>query len=210
MAAVDKPAGLLVHPTYEAKDRVTCMNLLRNELGCWVYPAHRLDRGTSGVVLFGLSGQVAAALQACFRERTVEKVYQAIVRGYIAESGEVERALDGQPAQTSWRVLERFELPDAVGPFASVRYSFVELRPRTGHRHQLRRHMRGLNHPILGDTKHGDSDHNRYARSAHGFGRMALAARRLALPHPFSPGPLVLEAPLAGEIEELLVRLRGC
>lgn len=206
---MDKPSGLLVHPTYEAKDRVTCMNLLRNELGCWVYPAHRLDRGTSGVVLFGLSSEVAAGLQLAFRERRVEKLYWALVRGHPPETGEVDRALDGQPAFTSWRVMERFELPDAVGPFASVRYSLVELRPRTGHRHQLRRHMRGLNYPILGDVKHGDSDHNRYLHTVHDFYRMALAARRIALPHPITGEPLVVEAELATEFEVLVGRFRA-
>jgi len=210
VAAVDKPAGLLVHPTYEAKDRVTCMNLLRNELGCWVYPAHRLDRGTSGVVLFSLSSEVASVLNAAFRERRVEKLYHALVRGHPPETGEEDRPLDGQPAFTAWRVLERFELPDAVGPFASVRYSLVELRPRTGHRHQLRRHMRGRNHPILGDVKHGDSEHNRYLREVHDFHRMALAARRLAVPHPVTGEELVLEAELAPELERMLARLRGC
>lgn len=185
------------------------MNLLRNELGCWVYPVHRLDRNTSGVVLFGLSSEMAGALQASFRERRVEKLYWALVRGHPPESGEVDRALDGQPAFTSWRVLERFSLPDPVGPFPGVRYSLLELRPRTGHRHQLRRHMRGVNHPILGDTKHGDSDHNRYLRATHDFHRMALAARRIALPHPATGEPLVVEADLAPELEGLLLRLRG-
>jgi tRNA pseudouridine65 synthase len=206
VCVIDKPAGLVVHASAQAGDRDTCLRWLRAQLGQRVYPVHRLDRGCSGALAFALDPEAARSLGEAFASRAVEKSYLAIVRGFPPESGRVERPLVDdrgveQEAATEWEVLARAEVDAPVGRYATARYSLVRARPETGRPHQLRRHLAGLGHPILGDAYHGDLRHNRFVRGRFGLARLALHAERLALPHP-GGGRVEVAASLPGELAE--------
>ena len=161
MIAVNKPPGLLVHPTRIAADATeSAMQLVRDQIGQWVYPVHRLDRKTSGILLFALNQEMQSALSFHFKESILLKRYVAIVRGYTDDEGEIDYALKNleekiQEAQTKYRLLRRTEIPLAYGKHSTSRYSLVELFPKTGRYHQLRKHMAHIFHPIIGDRPHG-------------------------------------------------------
>ena len=209
LVAIDKPPGLLVHRTQlAAHEDAAALQLLRNQLGRPVWPVHRLDRGTSGVLLFALSPGVASALGAMFEQGQMTKRYVALARGWpVAEEGLIDHPLArdpempsaGQPmlaAQTRWRVLERIEWPLASDPrFATTRVALLEAVPLQGRRHQIRRHLKHIAHPILGDATHGKGPLNRAVAAYLGVTRLWLHARLLALTHPVSGAALVLEVP---------------
>lgn len=214
LVALAKPSGLVVHRSQRAPERDTCQRLLRDQLGRRVWPVHRLDRGTSGVLLFALDALTARALAVAFAERRVRKTYLAITRGYAPEAGEVDHALTptegagvAAPAVTRFSCLARVELPHAVGRYASARYSLVRAEPLTGREHQVRRHLRHVAHPIVGDVTWGDSRHNRFFRERFGLRRLLLHALRLELCHPHDGRALVLRAPLPQELRALCVGL---
>lgn len=187
LLAINKPPGLLTHRSAQGRDRVTALSLLRDQLGHWVWPLHRLDRKTSGILLFAKNPEAAKEGYGRFARGSVRKSYLAIVRGWLREAGELDyplRNLDTgelQEAKTRYRPLGQVELPIAVPPFASSRYSFVEVQPLTGRTHQIRRHLRHLSHPIIGDTKHGEADHNRMFRAEFGWHRLFLHAHQIRL-----------------------------
>lgn len=213
LVAIAKPPGLLVHRTQlAAREDLAALQLLRDQLGQPVWPVHRLDRGTSGVLLFALSPMTASALGAMFEQGQMAKRYLALVRGWPRDDAGVvdhplardpERPSAGQPlleAQTRWRVLRRLEWPLATDPrFASTRASLMEAEPLQGRRHQIRRHLKHLAHPILGDATHGKGPINRAVAAYLGMQRLWLHAQRLALRHPHTGDELVIEAPLGGE-----------
>ena len=208
IVVVDKPDGVLVHRTRISRDHIFLVQLLRDQVGQFVYPAHRLDRPTSGVMVFGLSSEVAGTLGASFMERAVQKQYLAIVRGCTDESGRVSREIpdeDGTPqaAQTDYRLLASVELPVKVGPHESTRYSMVQAEPLTGRMHQIRRHLRSTSHPIIGDTEYGDGRHNRFFRQEYGVRRLLLHAYRLSFPHPRTGDLVSFEAPVPAEFVQL-------
>lgn len=197
LIAVSKPSGELVHPGW-ARGEPTTMTRLRDALGAWVYPVHRLDRPTSGVLIMGRDPTSAGALAAAFREGRVDKSYLALVRGAFPEAVDVdhpvrkaERGDERVPAETRFRRLALCE---------RARCSLVEAHPRTGRLHQIRRHLKHLSHPIVGDVTYGDGRVNRTFRADHGLHRLCLHAARLALPHPLSGAPLVIEAPLPPDL----------
>ncbi|GIV61955.1 MAG: tRNA pseudouridine synthase TruC [Rhodothermaceae bacterium] len=212
--AVNKPAGLLVHRSRIARDvRVFLLQELRNQVGQWVYPVHRLDRPTSGVLVFGLDPEAARRLGQMFMKRRVRKTYLAVVRGHPPRRGWVDHPLRepeeeapreavaaGKPpersALTLYRRLAEVELPFAVSRYPTSRYALVALRPRTGRRHQLRRHMKHIAHPIVGDKRYGDHRHNRFFREHFGCRRLLLHACRIAFRHPFTGNAVVVEAGL--------------
>lgn len=210
--AVDKPAGLLVHRTgLDAGETQFALQLLRDQLGRPVWPAHRLDKGTSGVLLFALDADTARSLNQAFEAPdAVSKTYRAVVRGWPPEAGLVDHPLkrmedDARPgrdevqaAQTRYRTLERYELPLPYGGFPTTRCALVELQPLTGRRHQLRRHMKHMAHPIIGDATHGKGALNRALAQLLGLQRLWLHASRLELQRPDAP-PLVIEAAPATE-----------
>lgn len=210
LVAIDKPSGVAVHRSDQVRDHAPALQRARNQIGQWVYPVHRLDRGTSGVLLFALSSEVAAQVGRALTDRTVQKRYLAVVRGYAPEHVELDYALredkhlPPQPAQTTVRRLQTVELPIAVGRYRTARYSLVELAPHTGRSHQLRKHMAHLRHPIVGDVRHGEGRHNRLFREHFGVRRLLLHAHRLVLPHPVDGTELSLQAPLAPELHDLL------
>ena len=220
LVAINKPSGLLVHRSMIAKHETRfAIQLLRDQLGQRVYPVHRLDRPTSGVLLFALSSAVAREVSELFQQKRVEKQYIALVRGWIKESGCLDyplkeqqdsytdsKASSDKPAQeavTRYRPLAHFELPYPVGRYDSVRYSWLELTPETGRKHQLRRHMAHLRHPIIGDTTHGDGKQNHFFWQHFSHQRLMLHASVLNLPIGGGETPLRLHAPLPGKWLEL-------
>ena len=215
LAIVHKPAGWLVHRTALDKGETRfVLQALRDQLGRPVWPLHRLDKGTSGVLAFALDAQAARTMGHRFESgEGLHKTYRAIVRGWPEDAGLIDHALKRMPddmrsereeyqaAQTAYRTLRRGELPLRHGAFDGTRWAEVELQPLTGRRHQLRRHMKHIAHPIIGDATHGKGPLNRAMAEHIGFNRLWLHAWRLALRHPVHDATLQIEAPLAPEWE---------
>ena len=186
------------------------MKMLRDQLGQWVYPVHRLDKPTSGVLLFALDSESARLMSEAFKEKKIQKKYIAIVRGYIDEEGFIDYALsvkldkitdkkasqdkDAEEAQTAYKRLATVELDKAVGKYEKTRYSLVELFPQTGRKHQLRRHMKHLSHHILGDTKYGRGEHNKMVRKYYDCHRLMLLSHGLKFIHPYTKEEVDLHA----------------
>jgi tRNA pseudouridine65 synthase len=199
---VDKPAGLLVHRSPLApKESVFALQVLRDQIGQRVYPCHRLDRPTSGLLLFALDAESLRFTQEELSRQRCEKAYSAVVRGWAQPSGTIDYALkseeppfQSQSARTEFQTLSKSEIPEAVGRYAQARFSLLELRPATGRKHQLRRHMAHLRHPILGDTRHGDGAQNRFLRSYCGEQRLMLRATKLSFTHRVSGKRLQVRA----------------
>lgn len=205
LVAVYKPAGWLVHRTgLDAHETRFVLQTLRDQLGCHVYPAHRLDKGTCGVLVMALHAQAAQRLGQAFAGQEVRKQYLALVRGWLPDAVEVDHALrpddapedaPAQPAQTSLRCLARLEWPEAFDPrHAATRVSLVEALPATGRRHQIRRHLKHVAHPIIGDATHGKGPLNRWWAERLGLQRLWLHAHALELAHPMTGEPLRFEA----------------
>ena len=215
LIAIDKPAGLLVHRTgLDTGETRFAVQLLRDQIGQPVWPLHRLDKGTSGVLLFALSAQVAGAVSSLFESNEgIAKTYRAVVRGWPPAEGVIDhpltrladdarataRALTVQPARTRFRTLGRWAVPLPYGDFAQTRCALLELQPETGRRHQLRRHCKHIGHPIIGDATHGKGPLNRALAGWLGLQRLWLHASTLALPHPVTGAPLLIKAALGAE-----------
>lgn len=211
LLAVHKPAGLLVHRSpidrHETEFALQYARSLNG--GDHVYPVHRLDRPTSGVLLFARDPDTARALGQAMMAGEVSKTYLAVVRGWPPEAGTIDYPLreepddkrkkhDPQPvreAVTHYRRLATTEIPVAIERYPTSRYSLVELHPETGRKHQLRRHMKHISHPIIGDANHGRGRHNRYFAERFGEGRLLLAATHLSFCHPVSGERICLCAP---------------
>ncbi|MCA9518016.1 MAG: pseudouridylate synthase [Myxococcales bacterium] len=205
LVVANKPSGLAVHRGW-AKDDAYLMTIVRDLVGAWVFPIHRLDRATSGVVLFGLTPEDAEAVQAQIRARAVDKRYLALVRGVMPEGPTVidrplatDKGGEPKPARTDVTRLWVFRR----------RYSLVEARPHTGRQHQVRRHLRGLSHPIIGDVRYGRGEENRAFRAEFGLERLALHAREVRCAHPRTGAPLTLSAPLPPDLAGPLAAM-GC
>lgn len=212
LVAIAKPAGMLVHRSdIDRHETQFVVQLLRNQLRQRVYPIHRLDKPTSGVLLFALNPETAGLVAEGFNQRKVSKGYLAIVRGYTDESGLIDYPLqrdsgfrqsatsaqvDSQEAITQYSRLATAELPIPVGRYETSRYSLISIQPETGRRHQIRRHMKHIFHPIVGDTTHGDGRHNAMFREQFSLQRLLLAAHRLAFDHPYNRKKLVIVCPL--------------
>lgn len=216
--AVHKPAGLLVHRTaLDSKESVALVQLLRQQIGFMVYPVHRLDRPTSGVILFALSSEAAQKISVEFSKHQVQKKYIALVRGHF--KGELlldyplKEELDDiadadsknnrtpQQAQTFFKCLAQTEIPEKVDRYPTSRYSLVEAYPKTGRKHQIRRHLRHLNHPIVGDVAHGDGQQNRYFENRFSNRRMYLCATELSFQHPYLNQPVSIETSLCEDFQ---------
>jgi tRNA pseudouridine65 synthase len=199
----------MVHRSRISTDTVFVADLLRAQLGRRVRAVHRLDRATSGALLFALDREAAADLGRQFSAGSVEKRYLAVVRGWVDDEGRIERPLQrprgvAQPALTRYRCLGRIELPVPVPPHASARYSFVQAMPETGRRHQIRRHFNGIAHPVVGDVNHGDRRHNRLFRARFGCHRLLLHAERLAFRHPDDGRWMIVRAPARADFRDVL------
>lgn len=213
LLAIDKPPGILVHPTRISEDRITILPLLRDQIGQRVYPLHRLDRGTSGVLVFGKNREAAASLGALFRSGEVKKQYQAVVRGYVAEEGQIDyplvRAVGKAPREaiTDYVRLSQTEMDFSVGKYPRSRYSLVNIHPHTGKFHQIRRHFSHIRHPVIGDKRHGDCKHNKYFSDVLGVHRMLLHASKLSFFYPSLGQSLDLEVPLDGVFQKTIAFL---
>jgi tRNA pseudouridine65 synthase len=208
LVAVDKLPGLLVHRTgLDSGETRFALQMVRDQLDRRVWPVHRLDKGTSGVLLFALDAQTARTMGLAFEAGAgLNKTYRAVVRGWPADEGLIDHPLRRMPddmrvqreeiqeAQTRFRTIERYELPLPQGKFPTTRCALVELQPLTGRRHQLRRHMKHLSHPIIGDATHGKGPLNRDLAALLGLQRLWLHAGRLELQHPVSGKSVVIEA----------------
>lgn len=218
--AVNKPAGLLVHKSpIDKHETQYAMQILRDQIGQWVYPLHRLDRPTSGVLLFGLSPNIAQLMGKQFEEHAIEKTYNAIVRGYIDQKGIIDHPIkptadfkqdkkrialkEPQHAVTHYRRLGTLEVDYAVDRFPTSRYSLVELSPQTGRKHQLRKHLKHLSHPIIGDPKYGKSKHNNFFKTHFNCHRLLLAATALRFTHPITDQTVCINAALGGVFLDL-------
>ncbi|MCH2665400.1 pseudouridine synthase, partial [bacterium] len=165
--AVNKRSGLVVHPTKLAPDAVAVLPSLRKQLGQYVYPVHRIDRGTSGIVLFGLEPEAARRFGELMQTREVDKQYLAVVRGVVDHPIEDADNANGKlDSVTEYRCVRRVEIPYAVGRYETSRYSLGIAKLLTGRRHQIRKHFAHLSHHVIGDTTYGDGDHNRLYRKA--------------------------------------------
>jgi tRNA pseudouridine65 synthase len=207
LVAIDKPPGLLVHPTsLDAHEERTALRLLEEQLGERLFPLHRLDKATSGVLLFGRSREAARYWGAAFEGGGVSKHYFALVRGWPPASGVIDYPLARDPelpsagqvrveATTRFERLACVEWPFQVdGKHAGSRYALMRVVPVTGRRHQIRRHFKHIAHPLVGDSTHGKGVHNRAVAAWLGVQRLWLHAASIEL-----PGGLRVEAPCGAE-----------
>lgn len=211
LVAINKPSGLLVHKSMIDKDEIYfAMAMLRDQIGQWVYPVHRLDKPTSGVLLFALDSYTAKLLGEQFAAHTIAKSYLAVVRGYTDEGGLIDYALsvkfdkmtdknaaqDKEPenAITEYKTLAHVELDIALGRYEKTRYSLVQLFPKTGRKHQLRRHMKHISHHILGDTNYGRGEHNKLIREKFECNRLLLHSNSLSIKHPYTNEEMIFRA----------------
>lgn len=191
IVAINKPNGLLVHKTRIAEEKKEfAVQQLRDQLGQRVYPLHRLDRKTSGVLLFALSSEVANAFRGIFENHQIQKRYLAILRGYIDDAGVIDHPIkdenktEAQDAVTHFKRLATTELSIPVGPYETARYSLVEAKPLSGRRHQIRKHFRHLRHPIIGDKQYGDRYHNAMFINNANCQNLLLHAHQVTFTHP--------------------------
>ena len=224
IVVIDKPSGLLVHRSLiDKRETRFALQMTRDQIGQYVYPVHRLDKPTSGVLVMALSSEVAAQLTEQFTQKQVGKKYVALVRGYTDDNGTIDYPLQEQldkiadkntkpdkPAQdavTHYKTLWKGEVPIPVGRYSSARYSLVSLTPETGRKHQIRRHMKHIFHPIVGDTTHGDGKHNTMFREQFALSRLLLVAKEIKFQHPATNQNLTITAPLGAEFERILAEL---
>lgn len=234
LIAVNKPAGLLVHRSeIDRHETRFAIQILRDQIGQHVHPVHRLDKPTSGVLLFALHAEAARGMMDLFTAhtqnsdtKTIQKTYLAVVRGYTSEQAvidyplkhEFDKMVDrkakldkaAQEAITHYQRLATVELPYPVGRYATTRYSLLQLTPQTGRKHQLRRHMKHIFHPIVGDTQHGDGKHNDFFRHQLDCRRLLLTASQLAFTHPLTQAPVVIQAPLDDSFQRIMTTLGWC
>jgi tRNA pseudouridine65 synthase len=207
LVIVNKPSGLLVHRGW-ANDDDVAMFRVRDMLGAHVYPVHRLDRGTSGALVFARTRTAAATLTASFESRQVDKRYLALVRGEPAASGTIDHPLPKSvekgagaprvPAVTHYRLVARSTVD---------RCSLVLAIPETGRGHQVRRHLRHLGHPLVGDVNYGRGEINRRYRAEYGLHRLALHAQEIAFEHPVTGARLAVTALMPDDMGLALERL---
>jgi len=221
--AVHKPPGVLVHYSRSAGREGPCViPILRQQLGRIVFPVHRLDRPTSGVLLLGLTVDATRRLSQQFEQRQVDKTYLALVRGHCDDAGCISSPLkpprdrwdrsgsvQPQSALTRFTTLARGEIPFAVGRYPTSRYSLLKLAPESGRRHQIRRHLKHIAHPVIGDTTHGDRDHNRFFMSQFGIQRLLLVAHQLTFRQPYSGQAVCVRCECGSEFDRA-VEISGC
>ena len=205
MVAINKPNGLLVHRRKIAADvRVFALNLLRDQLGRVVHPIHRLDRKTSGILVFSFERETTRRLQAILASDDSIKEYTAITRGYFPKDTLVDHPLTNekgklQSAVTQFRLIRKIELDIPYGKHASSRYSMIKAFPKTGRMHQIRKHCNHLRHPIIGDRPHGCNKQNRLFKERWSLHNMLLHASSLDIIHPYTKQALALKAPFPAE-----------
>ncbi len=190
IVSINKPHGLLVHKSKIAHDvKVFALQTLRNQINKQVYPAHRLDRKTSGILLFALDKNSLANIREQFDKKQVAKTYKALVRGWTPDAFTIDKPLINekgkeQEALTHFRTIEKYEKPWQIGKFSTSRYSLLEVKPETGRMHQIRKHLNHFRHPIIGDRPHGCNKQNKFFLEKFEFNTMLLHAESLVIKHP--------------------------
>lgn len=222
LLAAYKPEGWLVHRSgIDPHENRILLQYLRDLAGAHLYPVHRLDKPTSGVIVFGKTSEAAAGLQAQLDSDSSIKQYLAVCRGYCPEQGVIDHPLPPvadfkhqrkrpkselprQDAITLFRRLGTVELPYLVDRYPTSRYSLVEVQLKTGRRHQIRRHFKHISHPLIGCPKYGKSTHNRFFADQFGCARLLLHAHRLQLEHPVTGEAMLLQAEPQGCFQQLI------
>lgn len=215
IVAINKPHGLLVHQSPIARDAEEfALQLLRDQLQKTVYPSHRLDRKTSGVLLFALDKATDSIMQQKFQNREVEKKYLALLRGYAPKEMTIDYALKNdnevlQDAATYFKSLEYFDLDVPFGKHKTSRYTLVEATPETGRMHQLRKHFAHIFHPIIGDRPHGCNKQNKFWLEKFQMNTMLLHASELTFLHPYSQEEITIKADISDEFQRVLQILKN-
>ena len=218
--AAHKPSGMLVHRSaLDGSATVVLLSVLRDQLGYPVWPVNRLDRGTSGIVLLCSERTQINKLAAQFAEGTVGKHYLAVVRGHPPRELLIDHPLRPQEDDHGWHPdparcapraartglvrIATAELPVCVDRYPTSRYALVALTPQTGRRHQLRRHMKHISHPVIGDATYGKGRHNRFVADALGGGRLMLASTALRFWHPFLNETVTVTCPPSSDFRRV-------
>jgi len=202
LVVVNKPSGLSVHRGAD-RGSTFALQIVRDQIGRYVYPLHRLDRPTSGVLAFALSPERARVANRAFEEGCVEKQYLALVAGTPDEHFVIDEPMANEPGGTPVRACT-----EGTRLFVTEHgFSLVSVRPRTGRHHQIRRHMKRRHHKVAGDVEHGEGPVNRRLRADFGLYRLALHALALTLPHPVDGKPLFLRASVPADLREPLERM---
>jgi tRNA pseudouridine65 synthase len=206
LLAVDKPSGLLVHRGW-GRETTVLVDQVRDALGVdVVHPLHRLDRQTSGVVLFALSAGIATRMRRAFDEGAVEKRYLALVRGVAPDAGRIDHPLPRR--EDGPRVAAVTEFRRLAEASTQPRHvSLVEAVPRTGRLHQVRRHLKHINHPVIGDANYGKGALNREMAAQYDLRRMALHAVSVTFPHPVEGCEVTIRAPVPADLAGPLARM---
>tara|TARA_B110000967_G_C18896539_1_gene571098 strand:+ start:89 stop:793 length:705 start_codon:yes stop_codon:yes gene_type:complete len=200
---VNKPNNVLVHHAFLSRnvgDEDSLLQLIDKELQLKVYPIHRLDRKTSGMILMAKEKEFVSKFQELFTAKEIQKTYFGVVRGFSPDTKIIDSPVKGRDANvhkealTHLKTLDNITLNIAVKPYDSSRYSLVELAPKTGRMHQLRVHTNKISHPLIGDTKYGDKNHDMMFDENFGWNHLFLHAGKLEFIHPFSSEKLLLKA----------------
>lgn len=224
--AIFKPAGLIVHRSGSSlTDEPVLLQSLRDQLGCHVYPVHRLDQPTAGLILFGLNGSAAAKMVDLFTRRMVSKYYQTLVCGSAPERGFIDKPLGAKSgdewnqsgkvettqkeAITTFETLWRYRVPGFGTSATITELSLLEVKPLTGRSHQIRRHLEQIGHPVVGDHRHGDNATNAFVFDRTGVVRMLLTSMRLDFRHPYSGELQSIVTSRGSEFDLAISQLQG-
>lgn len=203
--AVHKPTGLHVHPSDFSRNEISLLELLQQEFDGWFAPAHRIDRATSGIVLFARNNQTARAMGELFAQRRVSKRYLALVRGYMPPVATITTGTleNNDISETSYKIIRQVELPVAINKHTTSRYSLADINPLTGRRHQIRKHFSSISHPIIGDVRYGDGRHNLFFREQFGLQRLLLFALELRFQHPFTDEEIIIKTRIEDDVRQV-------
>lgn len=221
LIAINKPSGLLVHRSeIDRHETRNALQLLRDQVGRRVYPVHRLDKPTSGVLIFTFDADMAREMGDVFTQRRVEKTYLAITRGILPDHCRIDYPLretldrytdskadpDKAPQTALTRIqrLSAHEVSAPAGRYRTARFSVARINPETGRKHQIRRHLKHIFHPIVGDTTHGDGAQNQFFRAHFGVSRLMLHAHTLTFTHPGSGDRIEITATLPRDIQDVI------
>ncbi|KAB1159540.1 pseudouridine synthase [Tenacibaculum aiptasiae] len=205
---VSKPNNVVVHHAHHSRnvsDEDSLLQLLFNQFGKKFYPIHRLDRKTSGIILLAKETSFVSKFQELFTNNEIQKTYYGIVRGHAPERKIIDSPVKGRDAnvhkeaETLLELVDKITLDIPVKPYDTSRYSLVKLSPKTGRLHQLRIHMNKISHPLIGDPKYGDKNHNTMFIENFNCENLFLHAYSLTFKHPISNKEMILKAKLPND-----------